>query len=175
MASVASLLPAADTSVATVMDQERIGAFGHSLGGNAALEWCRTDERCRAAVNLDGAIWTPVGTEGLNKPAMVLAAEHPEMLAPPEQLVAAGAFPSVEWCIRERDYLFNGWNQVVETGKPGSMHTIAGARHANFCDVQFADLALDSPMRHVLGPVEPEVMWRQSSDHIIDFFERHLR
>jgi hypothetical protein len=74
----------------------------HSLGGSAALEWCQSDPRCKAAVNLDGAIWTEVGETGLTKPAMVIAAEHPEMLALPEDLVAAGAFPTVEWCVRER-------------------------------------------------------------------------
>ena len=34
-----------------------LGVFGHSLGGNAALEFCRKDDRCKVAVNLDGANW----------------------------------------------------------------------------------------------------------------------
>jgi hypothetical protein len=29
------------------LDVGRLGAFGHSFGGNAALEWCRRDPRCR--------------------------------------------------------------------------------------------------------------------------------
>lgn len=175
MASTADLLPAADTPVADVIDVERIGALGHSLGGNAALEWCRTDARCRGAVDLDGAIWTEVGTAGLPKPAMVVAAEHPEMLAPPEELVAAGAFASVEWCLQERSYLFDGWQRIVDTGAPGSLHTIEGARHVNFSDVQFAALPDDSPMRSVLGPIAPEQMWRRSSRLLLDFFGTHLR
>ena len=56
----------------------QLGAFGHSFGGNAALEWCRADERCRAAANLDGAIWTEVGTVGLPRPALQILADHPE-------------------------------------------------------------------------------------------------
>ena len=126
-----------------------------------------------AAVNLDGAIWTEVGTTGLPDPAMVIAADHPEMLAPPEQLVAAGAFPSVEWCLQERSYLFPGWQRIVDSGKPGTMHTIEGARHANFSDVQFVPLPDDSPMKLVLGPIAPEVMWRQSSQLLFDFFGKH--
>jgi len=174
MASTANLLPGVDAPISEAIDMERIGAFGHSLGGNAALEWCRMDDRCRAAANLDGAIWTEVGTTGLAKPAVVIAAEHPEMLAPPEQLVAAGAFPSVEWCLQERSYLFDGWQRILDSGKPGTMHTIEGARHANFSDVQFVPLPDDSPMKRVLGPIAPEMMWRRSSQLLLDFFGNHL-
>ena len=60
------------------LDLTSIGAFGHSFGGNAALEWCRADERCRAAANLDGAIWTEVGTVGLPRPVLQILADHPE-------------------------------------------------------------------------------------------------
>jgi pimeloyl-ACP methyl ester carboxylesterase len=102
MKSTADLLLDLSHPVVDLIDPERIGALGHSLGGSAALEWCQSDPRCKAAVNLDGAIWTEVGETDLTKPAMVIAAEHPEMLALPEDLVAAGAFPTVEWCVRER-------------------------------------------------------------------------
>jgi len=175
MASTADLLSGVDGPIPGVIDMERIGAFGHSLGGNAALEWCHSDARCRAAANLDGAIWTDVGTTGLPKPALVIAAEHPEMLAPPEQLVALGAYPSVEWCLQERSYLFDGWQRIVDSGKPGILHSIEGARHANFSDVQFVSLPDDSPMRSVLGPIAPEEMWRRSSQLLQDFFGRHLQ
>ena len=52
------------------LDLDRLGAFGHSFGGNAALQWCRDDRRCRAAANLDGALWTEVGRSGLDRPAL---------------------------------------------------------------------------------------------------------
>jgi hypothetical protein len=175
MASTANLLPGVDNPISDAIDINRIGALGHSLGGNAALEWCRTDHRCGAVANLDGAIWTEVGSTGLSKPALVVAAEHPEMLAPPEQLVAAGAFPSIEWCLEERRYLFEGWQRIADSGAPGSIETIEGARHANFSDVQFVTLPDDSPMRAVLGPVAPEVMWRRTSDLLLDHFGSHLR
>jgi predicted dienelactone hydrolase len=54
------------------MDLSRLGALGHSFGGNAALEWCRNDRRCLAAANLDGALWTEVGRPGLNRPVLQL-------------------------------------------------------------------------------------------------------
>ena len=77
LASVADWLErlAADTDapLAGRIDLGRLGAFGHSFGGNAALEWCRNDRRCLAAANLDGALWTEVARVGL-KPAGVAGA-----------------------------------------------------------------------------------------------------
>ncbi len=35
------------------LDLSRIGLFGHSLGGAAALEACRLDSRCKAAVDME--------------------------------------------------------------------------------------------------------------------------
>ena len=57
--------------------------------GNAALEWCRTDQRCVAAVNLDGALWTEVGRIGLDRPAMQVLAEHREFAVTSEDAVKA--------------------------------------------------------------------------------------
>ena len=56
------------------LDLDRLGGLGHSFGGNAALQWCRDDRRCRAAANLDGALWTEVGRVGLDRPALQVLA-----------------------------------------------------------------------------------------------------
>ena len=49
------------------IDLSCLRAFGHSFGGNAALERCRNDRPCQAAANLDGALWTEVGRVGLER------------------------------------------------------------------------------------------------------------
>lgn len=36
------------------LDLARVGAFGHSMGGVVAADFCARDRRCRAALNLDG-------------------------------------------------------------------------------------------------------------------------
>jgi hypothetical protein len=59
-------------------------------------------------------------------------------------------------------YLFDGWQRVVDAG--GSLSTIAGASHANFSDIQFVAMPDDSAWRRVLGSVQPEEMWRQTSE-----------
>ena len=60
LASVANQLERLNTNpaerLAGRLDLGRFAALGHSFGGNAALEWCRMDQRCRAAANLDGAV-----------------------------------------------------------------------------------------------------------------------
>jgi hypothetical protein len=174
MGSVASALPTWDSPITRLLDMERLGAFGHSLGGNAALEFARTDDRCRVAVNLDGANWSEVGRIGLGKPAMIIAGEHPEMQGPPEAMVEAGAYPTVEWCLGERAVLFDGWQKVVDTAQPGAIRTIGGSRHANFADVQFVSLPEDPQVRAVLGPGNPEAVWREVCDSLLQFFAAHL-
>jgi predicted dienelactone hydrolase len=57
---------ATDALMAGKIDLTRIGSFGHSFGGATALELCRIEIRCRAAANLDGALYG----ENLTQPAL---------------------------------------------------------------------------------------------------------
>src|SRR5579864_1283370 len=58
------------------LDMQRVGVFGHSLGGATALQFCHDDSRCKAGIDVDGA---PLGTvirEGVTQPFMFLMSEH---------------------------------------------------------------------------------------------------
>jgi predicted dienelactone hydrolase len=55
------------------LESARIGFFGHSLGGAAAVEACRHDERCAGAADLDGRLGGDVLLSGLGKPFLFLA------------------------------------------------------------------------------------------------------
>lgn len=60
-------------------DPGRIGVVGHSMGGAAAAELLRVDERFAVGVNLDGALFgSPVADLGLDRPYLLLTAlaEH---------------------------------------------------------------------------------------------------
>ena len=48
---------------------------GHSFGGAASLEACRLDQRCAAAVDLDGAQFGDVVTKGVQAPILLLGAD----------------------------------------------------------------------------------------------------
>ena len=157
------------------LDLTRLGIFGHSLGGNAALDFCRKDDRCKVAINLDGANWNEVGKVGLRKPAMIIAAEHPEFSLPCDEMVNAKFFPSIKWCEEEQLLVSQGWQIIINQATPGYALTILGAKHINFSDIQFADLPLDSPFRVVMGAAKPELIWRITCDYLLAMFDTYLK
>lgn len=63
---------------AGVIDRERIGIAGHSIGGNAAASTMAADPRVRAGLNMDGTFFDPVPASGLDgRPFLMLgSADH---------------------------------------------------------------------------------------------------
>jgi dienelactone hydrolase len=158
------------------LDLTRLGALGHSFGGNAALEWCRRDSRCRSAVNLDGALWTDVGRVGLDRPALQVLAEHDEFAVTSEDAVKAGAAPNVDWYEAEKALTFGGWRTIQERAQPGYTVQVRGATHISFMDVPFIPLTDASIIRPALEVtnIQPERTWRITCDLLLAFFGRHL-
>ena len=76
-------------------DMARVGAVGHSFGGAQALQFCRDDVRCRAAIDLDGIPFGRVVTDGLAKPAMFLLSDHSREMADPESHKVLGMIQSI--------------------------------------------------------------------------------
>src|SRR5215471_5167329 len=113
LASVADHLEQLNADAAGLLagrlDLGRLGGFGHSFGGNAALQWCRNDGRCRAAANLDGALWTEVGRVGLDRPALQLLAEHQEFALSGAAAVTAGMATDAAAYDTEKAIAFDGW------------------------------------------------------------------
>ena len=157
------------------LDLSRVAALGHSLGGNAALEWCRADPRCRAAANLDGALWSEVGSVGVPRPVLQVLTQHPELEMTGEQAVAAGITQDPVWHDAERALEFGGWRTVQKVGQPACTVQIAGATHMSFMDLPFLTLADTSPARMMLGQttIDPTRMWRVTSDLLLAFFAEH--
>jgi Platelet-activating factor acetylhydrolase, isoform II len=58
------------------LDLTRLGVFGHSFGGATAAQVCRMDTRCKAGIDLDGALFGPVVQTGLAKPFMVIQSDR---------------------------------------------------------------------------------------------------
>lgn len=54
------------------LNLEQLGVFGHSFGGAAAGETCSFDDRCKAAVNLDGPQFGNLQEHPLSQPFMVM-------------------------------------------------------------------------------------------------------
>jgi dienelactone hydrolase len=58
------------------LDMQRVGVFGHSLGGATALQFCHDDARCKAGIDVDGAPLGSVISEGVTQPFMFLLSDH---------------------------------------------------------------------------------------------------
>jgi len=50
------------------VDLDRVGAWGHSLGGTTALYLASTEPRCKAAMSLDGPAFGPIQQRGTSRP-----------------------------------------------------------------------------------------------------------
>ena len=158
------------------LDLDRLGGFGHSFGGNAALEWCRDDRRCRAAANLDGALWTEVGRVGLDRPVLQVLAEHPQLAPSGAEAVAAGLATDAEAYEAEKAITFGGWRMVQQRGRPGYTVQVKGAGHLSFLDVGFLPLSAGGPVTAMLAAtsIAPRRMWRVTCDLLLAFFASHL-
>ena len=158
------------------LDLDRLGGFGHSFGGNAALQWCRDDRRCRAAANLDGALWTEVGRSGLERPALQLLAEHPEFARSGADAVAAGMATDAAAYDAEKSITFDGWRTVHQHARPSYTLQVEGATHVSFMDVGLLPLPSEGPVRAMLAAtrIDPRRMWRVTCDVLLAFFATHL-
>jgi len=96
------------------LESARIGFFGHSLGGAAAVQACRHDDRCPGAVDLDGRLGGDVLQTGLGKPFLFLS--------------SAGSLTDGAVKSQVRSVL-----RGVPAGQ-GHVLTVAGAAHHNFTD-----------------------------------------
>lgn len=71
------------------LDMQAVGAFGHSLGGAEALQFCHDDPRCKAAIDVDGAPFGSVIREGISQPFLFLGSDHSGEAASETQAVEA--------------------------------------------------------------------------------------
>ena len=58
-----------------MFDLDRIGMFGHSLGGATAAATMLVDRRLRAGLDMDGFLFGKVADTGLRKPFMLFAGD----------------------------------------------------------------------------------------------------
>jgi predicted dienelactone hydrolase len=94
--------------VAGHVDTSRIGLLGMSYGGGAVTQVCKSDARCRAALNLDGGLWGSKMRQPLTVPYLVLASPANAPFFQHDLLTSAAPYYAV---------------------------TVEGASHANFTDV----------------------------------------
>jgi predicted dienelactone hydrolase len=137
------------------IDRDRIGAAGHSLGGNAASTTMAADARVAAGVNMDGTFFAPVPAGGLGgRPFLLLGAEAHH---------SPGSVEDETW---DRDW------PLLADGRRYWL-TVAGATHIGFSDLSvLAEQAgLTDPDAPLSGARHGQIM----RDYVAAFFDLHLR
>jgi dienelactone hydrolase len=164
--------------LADSMDLDRIGVFGHSLGGSTAAQAMANDSRIKAGIDLDGSVvptvpvnpstTTPeqaaelvgkVATKIGKRPFMVMSSNG----AGPEQL---GVLMSGFWdkLRGERHFL-----------------SIVGTTHASYTDAksiiyQLAAMkVIPEALTRAVGTIHPVRAAAAERAYVAAFFDRHLR
>lgn len=73
-------LPLVEKLLCTTIDKTNVGAFGHSLGGAAAIDATLQDARISSGINIDGTVWGHLNSSSpsidVKKPIMFLGFEN---------------------------------------------------------------------------------------------------
>jgi predicted dienelactone hydrolase len=111
------------------LDLNQLGAFGHSMGGVTAADFCTRDRRCRAALNLDGIpqygamIDTPFG-----RPFLMVYSARVGRLGASDIIYRRAAKPYYR--VDVADTLHNDFSDMVMWGGPLAGRPIFGKRPA---------------------------------------------
>jgi hypothetical protein len=103
-------------------------------------------------------------------------AEHHEFAVSPEDAVKNGMAPNTDWFVAEKAITFDGWRTVHDRARPGYTIRISGATHLSFMDVPFLPQQDRAAVASMLAAttIEPERMWRITSDAVLAFLAKHL-
>lgn len=154
------------------IDTNRVGMMGHSLGGAAALQGCRSEPLIRACVDLDGYPFGEAETEGVSRPFLTLLSEPGRRKKPaPTDSAALEHARRFRRMGRERDSL---WASIRARHRkvPSLVLKLVGAGHMSFSDAPFVAPSL---LRDVGATVDAYVASRRVLRHVDPFFDRYLR
>ena len=137
-----------------LLDLSRVGAFGHSTGGAATIQFCTEDPRCTAGFAMD-AWMTPVSDEvldsGTSRPLMFLFSE---------------TFPTpTNWQLFDR--------LAANLSGPVTVATIKGTSHYDFSDLPFlTPLAAQMGLK---GPLNGKRVTQIINNFSLAFFDLELK
>ncbi len=139
------------------LDFNRIGVYGHSTGGGAAIQFCGTDARCKAALGMD-PFMRPVSAEvienGLSQPAFFMFSQ--------------GWANDAD---SKNNNLFNQFHPNV-SDRLGAI-VISGTRHYDFSDLPL--LSPIAPQLGLKGPLKGVRVVEIVNGYLLDFFEMALK
>jgi predicted dienelactone hydrolase len=120
------------------VDLAHLAYIGHSFGGTTALQACYDDQRCRAAVNLDGAIYGSVATKGLDVPSLLVGHDGSCITGECSRTT-----------VTDRADAAAAETFIAASAAPVQRATVNGTGHLNFTDYGLYYWAL--PLHKLLG------------------------
>ena len=149
------------------LDLNRLGIFGHSLGGSVGAQACWLDARFKAALDMDGMVAGESAREGSNCPTFFMMED--------DVLPAKNAIASLS--PRDRRVVEFGYEQAsmmeVSLNKSGGYRmVIQGTTHRNFSDSPFF-----SPLKSLTGagPIPTTRCAEIVNQYTLAFFDKILK
>jgi predicted dienelactone hydrolase len=140
-----------------VLDLSRVGAYGHSTGGGAAIQFCGTDPRCKALLGQD-PFMRPVSTEvlenGVTQPAFFMFSQ-------------AWADDTESLNNRQFKPFF-----IASKNALGAI-SIDGTTHYDFSDLPL--LSPLAPQLGLKGPINGKRVTTIVDDYLLSFFGETLQ
>ncbi|MBL8100565.1 MAG: hypothetical protein JNK81_15380, partial [Anaerolineales bacterium] len=139
------------------IDLDKVGVYGHSTGGGAAIQFCGIDSRCKAVLGMD-PFMRPVASEiiqsGISQPAFFMFSQSWTDLSE-----------------SKNNNLFNSFYPKLNEGL--GVITITGTKHYDFSDLPL--LSPIAPQLGLKGPLNGKRVTEIVNSYLIDFFELNLR
>lgn len=150
-------------------DVNKIGVMGHSAGGTAAIEFCRSNNRCKTAVDLDGWYDHIIGYEPLKQPVLLLfGAKSIEITEPTPEYLTRKEITREQYYQREQKIAEH--KKALCQAPDCSMIIIPEATHGDFGD----DVLLKWPLRSWYAPDSYKLL-ETINGHILHFLAQHLK
>lgn len=138
-------------------DLNRVGVYGHSTGGGAAIQFCGTDTRCRAVLGMD-PFMRPVSAavieSGLSQPAFFMFSQS-----------------WADDADSKNNQLFKQFQPHVSDNL--GVIRIDGTKHYDFSDIPL--LSPIAPQLGLKGPLQGKRVTEIVNTYLIEFFEMTLK
>lgn len=138
-----------------------VGIAGHSFGGATAAQFCHDDDRCRAGIDIDGALYRSVVPEGVGQPFLFLLSDHGD----------DWLSPNCEICVNIR-------SAAKRASGDKLIVTLNRAHHFTFSDLALTQSRiLRSALTALGGPggLDSRTGLASTTRYVREFFGVHLR
>jgi dienelactone hydrolase len=154
------------------LDVERVGVFGHSFGGAAALTVMLADSRFDAAALIDSSLFADV-PKAVDRPVLGVFADATLALATPTEadIAALGLAPE------HTERVTRTMRRVVDlfaSARQGYLVQIAETEHMNFSDAGLLANVLPG-LTEQLGRLNPALALEITNAYLFAFFDETLR